>query len=532
MNRLNRFVAVAGIAWGFAAAHAANVFDDTLYTPAVPAWRSLGDLAWKIPSGATLSNGWLVVEQKPGADGTCPRTTWAAMPLDLASCSGRGVELRMTVSGDRLGKPDPAYFGFKFMLQVTCADGATLYPAAGAPGTSFGPTELTLRTDFVGRTITKATLFLGLQAIPGRVAFDLGTLKMRVTPYPYPETNADLKAVYTPAFRERFRGRFRGVMSPARRMTEDDFKTLRAWGANLLRYQMACNDAAVLRRFPIRETEAEKIAFFKAWIAGSLDHLEKDLIPWARQYGFRITVDLHSAPGGQADGGILFTSDACARCFVDTWREIAARFKGQTDVIYGYDLVNEPNQRGLAKYDYWTLQKLAANAIRRVDPETPIVIESNGHDAPATFAFLRPLALDNVIYQVHMYLPFAFTHQGVGTMPKGPVYPDPAKGWNRDHLEKQLQPVWDFAARHGARIYVGEFSAINWAEGAGTWMRDAIDVFERHEADWTFHAFREWPAWSVEHVKGFQPSSDNPRKRALLDGFGARASEAKIAPAP
>ena len=121
-----------------------------------------------------------------------------------------------------------------------------------------------------------------------------------------------------------------------------------------------------------------------------------------------------------------------------------------------------------------------------------------------------------------MYQPFDFTHQGVGFVPKGAVYPDRAKGWDRAALEAYMKPVYDFAARHGARIYVGEFSAINWAKGAGDWMRDAIAVFEKHGSDWSFHAFREWPPWSVEHVDGSKPSGDNPRKRALLDGFAGK----------
>ena len=105
-----------------------------------------------------------------------------------------------------------------------------------------------------------------------------------------------------------------------------------------------------------------------------------------------------------------------------------------------------------------------------------------------------------------MYQPVDFTHQGVGFVPKGAVYPDKAKGWDRAALEAHMKPVYDFAARHGARIYVGEFSAVNWAKGAG-------------DSDWSFHAFREWPPWSVEHVDGSKPSADNPRKRALLDAM-------------
>ena len=66
------------------------------------------------------------------------------------------------------------------------------------------------------------------------------------------------------------------------------------------------------------------------------------------------------------------------------------------------------------KYDYWTVQKMAAEEIRKIDPETPIYVESNLWSAPATFSYFSPIKLKNIIYQFHMYQPGQFTHQLVG----------------------------------------------------------------------------------------------------------------------
>lgn len=80
-----------------------------------------------------------------------------------------------------------------------------------------------------------------------------------------------------------------------------------------------------------------------------------------------------------------------------------------------------------------------------------------------------------------------------------------------------------FERKHDAKIYVGEFSAIAWAEGADRYLRDCISVFEEYGWDWSYHAFREFQGWSVEHegpdAQHLVPSCDNPRKRALLSGF-------------
>ena len=137
-----------------------------------------------------------------------------------------------------------------------------------------------------------------------------------------------------------------------------------------------------------------------------------------------------------------------------------------------------------------------------------------------------------------MYQPDSFTHQGVGNRPVGIRWPDESKGWNRAFLRTALAPVRDFQRRHDAKIYVGEFSAIAWAPGAEEYLRDCIDLFEEYGWDWTYHAFREWDGWSVEKEwKGmengrdvFVPSADNPRKRALLEGFAR--GRAREAPAP
>ena len=313
----------------------------------------------------------------------------------------------------------------------------------------------------------------------------------------------------------------RGVMLPQRDPTEEDFATLAEWGATLVRYQIMRNWSAVGDNRDLPE--------FAAWIDGKLDCLEKVVLPCARKYGIQVVVDLHVTPGGRTEDRemAMFREKEYADAFVETWRRIATRLKGNADAIYGYDLVNEPVQIGRAPYDYWTLQRRAAEAVREIDPDTAIIIESNDWDSPSGFAYLSPLRMDNVIYQVHCYRPMQFTHQGVHGSPVGAVWPDPSQGWDRDFIRRTFEPVRAFQKRHGAKIYVGEFSAIAWAQGADAYLRDCIAVFEEFGWDWSYHAFREWSGWSVEHScegpgKPFVPSADNPRKRALLDGFAGR----------
>ena len=247
------------------------------------------------------------------------------------------------------------------------------------------------------------------------------------------------------------------------------------------------------------------------------------------EIGIKVAVDLHMPPGGKSPDMELnlFYEPEYADHFVELWRRIARRFKGDGDVIYGYDLLNEPLQtyNAAAGNDYWSLQKRAAEAIREIDPDVPIIVESRFAASPRGFSDMPALDMKDVIYELHHYSPFAFTHQGVNTRkPWVPEkWPDEEKGWNKDFLRKTLEPVLEFQKRHGARIYVGEFSAIAWAEGADRYLADSIALFEEYGWDWTYHAFDEAKAWNVELEADrpfeFRPAEETPRKRALLEGF-------------
>jgi len=133
----------------------------------------------------------------------------------------------------------------------------------------------------------------------------------------------------------------------------------------------------------------------------------------------------------------------------------------------------------------------------------------------------------NVIYQVHMYWPGQFTHQGVNG-PSAPItYPGTIGGLpcDKQALRQHLQAVRDFQLAYNVHIYAGEFSAIRWAPGDSgyQYLRDCIDLFEEYHWDWSYHAYREWDGWSVEHgldMKDHQPTTQpTDRKKLLLEWF-------------
>ena len=72
-------------------------------------------------------------------------------------------------------------------------------------------------------------------------------------------------------------------------------------------------------------------------------------------------------------------------------------------------------------------------------------------------------------------------------------------GWDRARLAKSMEGVRKFQQKYGAKIQVGEFSVAIWAPGGASYLDELISIFEEYKWDWTYHAFREWSGWSLEH---------------------------------
>ena len=477
-------------------------------------------LDWSLSPYATISENILTVDVPADA----PYGMYGATAtLDLAPYEGRSLGATVMAEAGPISAASKGTHGLKFMLHFSNPlSGLESWPEAQRPATPFPRQRLEVSDALSGGSRSPTgTLFCGLQGVTGRIVFDLSTLKIVSGEPFYPQENKDLVCAYTSRVRDA--PQRRGVMSPARAMTEDDFRTLADWGATLLRYQMT--DAPKPKD---GEATNAYLARYRAWLGSKLDHLDRDVLPWAVRYGIEVVVDLHKPPGESDSNGFrMFRDKAYVDEFVALWRGIATRFLGR-EGVYGYDLCNEPNQRGPAPFDYWTLQRLAAEAIREIDPETPIVVESNNMDSPLAFTYLCPLALTNIIYQIHMYEPGDVTHQlprssRAADPPTFLAYPSP--GRDRALVERVLSVVRAFEKKHNAKIYVGEFSASAWAPGADRYIADCADLFAEYGWDWTYHAFREWEGWSVEHEPvafgtapdSFRPSADNPRKRVLLE---------------
>ncbi len=288
------------------------------------------------------------------------------------------------------------------------------------------------------------------------------------------------------------------------------FADARTWGANVVRLQV----------FPAREAAAMGKDFWEAW-PSFLDGVEKN-VQQARDAGVKVIVDLHEPPFLKVpvDQPELWNRPDLEETFCRAWKDLAVRLLPYKETVWAYDLLNEPLDRSQLPWPPRQWRPLAIkiiHAIRTVDPTTWIIYEPGPGSMFRGFEGLVPLPDSHVIYGGHFYYPQEFTHQGVydikGTdlaeaMKKINVHYPGVIGtvnWNKEQLAHVLKPADDFQAKWHVPIYVGEFSVIRWApkEDAVRWLQDVVDLFEARGWSWTYHAFREFNGWSLEHDEKF-----------------------------
>jgi hypothetical protein len=448
------------------------------------------------------------------------------LPLPVEKMRGYTVYCYAMARAENVSQRPQPWNGIKFMTPLEGPTGKSWSQARVGVG-SFDWQKLSFAVR-VPKDASRMTLCLGLEAVSGKVWFDDVRIVVGKPPVVLPPQ---------PPAGPRFRGhdlpRLRGAMiSPT--IDEAGLRTLgQEWNANLIRWQL------------IRYGPAAKIATvaaFDAWLERELARLDAAL-PLCRKYGLHVVIDLHSPFGGKpttsgyvGTDSALFTDKACQDHFVQVWKRIAARYK-DSKVIWGYDLANEPVEGVVEENcdDWHDLAERAGKAIRTIDKDHAIIVEPNNWGGPEALAGFCPINVSKVVYSVHMYVPGTFTHQGVHSQnQKGYRYPGLIEGthWDRAALAKVLAPVIEFQKTWNVSIYIGEFSAIRWApdNSAERYLRDVIDLFEEHGWDWSYHAFREWSGWSVEHTEdrdNTRPAAQPTGRQKLLREWFARNQKPK-----
>jgi RimJ/RimL family protein N-acetyltransferase len=197
-------------------------------------------------------------------------------------------------------------------------------------------------------------------------------------------------------------------------------------------------------------------------------------VQWATANRVYVVLDMHAAPGGQANGFIydptspgMWSSGSDEDQTVALWRAIAHRYS-RTNTIAGYDLLNEP--WAWPKSALPVVYRSIIAAIRSVDSTHMIIVEGN-RDARDFSWLSRPLD-HNMMYSVHLYL------------------------WARGGLSGEQHDLAGYARiahRQGVPLWIGEFG-----EDYPSRVADQVRQFngEPTVAGWAFWTWKKAPDWA------------------------------------
>jgi hypothetical protein len=498
---------------------------------------NIGDIVFRESfDGGRFPDGWTVtnpehifvsentVRVNLPADG---KDKFASASKTLSHNNLLGTRLKVTakIKAENIAAVPNVWNGVKVMLVIDTPDGKRWFQKNCKTGT-FDWT--TIRFDAaVPIETTSAVLVLGLENTTGQVQIDdveitvIGKRRSSAN-----QSNTENKPVYKGHHLPRLRG---AMVSPGnRRFGPKDIKVFGGeWKANLVRWQFTWSG------FPNGPADTATVEQYNDWIETQCKILDA-MLPECEKYGVHVCLDLHTPPGGRLprdDGSVmrLFQEQKFQDAFVAVWEKLAKRYKN-AKMVWSYDLLNEPVEGDIRDdgsiLNWHALALKTAKAIRKIDPDKAIVLEAAPWGNPETLDWFEPFdpkEVPNIVYSVHVYVPHSFTHQCVHESTAVLNYPGEIDGkyWDKNTLRKALQIPVEYAKDYGVAIYIGEFSAVRWAPdgSAYRYLKDCIELFEEQGWDWSYHAFREFDGWSVEHgsdKNDHKPAAEPTDRERLL----------------
>lgn len=245
---------------------------------------------------------------------------------------------------------------------------------------------------------------------------------------------------------------------------------------------------------------------------------------------------------------------------VKSWATMAKHLSGRNPELLFLETLNEPAFEETFTGDgkttaeavklWWEFQKELVAAIRANAPQHTIIANTHEYGLVSELATmekanLQPLADKNVVYNLHFYLPFYFTHQaadwalkpGEADYWKNIPYPATtqtcrevkpaltadekisrfcAENWDKNRLEAEIRPAYEFAQRYKVRLTFNEFGVYRQAPAPfrNAWLRDTRQIFEQFGFGWTMWDYADGFGLMLTDSKG-QRSVDPLTLKAL-----------------
>jgi len=269
-------------------------------------------------------------------------------------------------------------------------------------------------------------------------------------------------------------------------ITRQDVQDLRNLGANLIN----ASYPGVYDVLPPYGLNAADLAY--------LDNL----LDWAEDVGIYVVISfrsgpgrnevaIHDAPGATYD---VWSNEAAQAAWGAMWRFIAQRYS-ERSVVVGYDLMVEPhpNTVGRSSADWNNLAAAITDSIRKVDSDTPIIIETVLWANVQQFSEIQPTGDTRTVYSFHQYNPDCYTNQeenGTISYPGTFQCEGQTVNLNKPWLQQDLSFAVNFSQAHNVPIFAGEFGSVRWVPNATQYHTDLLALFEQFGWNYAVYVWR------------------------------------------
>lgn len=279
-----------------------------------------------------------------------------------------------------------------------------------------------------------------------------------------------------------FKGEFKFDESDVKLMAENGIKSLR-FPIDLDRY------ATNRDEFVNDTTGTVELKFDDANLFGVLD----SFVEWTGRNNMSIVIDYH-----EYDNSYNTTTakkPGYTKMMANVWKHVAAHYADNEREDIFYELLNEPDMsKGAVSSTIWRqAAQEDIDSIRTVDTKHTIIFgDAKWYDI-SLLAKGQPLADTNVIYAVHTYEPFVFTHQSASWAEtktiKNLMFPYDKEKWsefsadfgvtkstvswvktavkdyykngNKEAILKLILPAKEWAVKNNVPVIINEFGAYN-----------------------------------------------------------------------
>jgi endoglucanase len=215
------------------------------------------------------------------------------------------------------------------------------------------------------------------------------------------------------------------------------------------------------------------------------------IIEGAGARGIRVILDNHrsTSGGGPEENGLWYTSEYPEARWIEDWRMLAIRYKGNPTVV-GMDLRNEPFNAcwgcGDINTDWRLAAERAGNAILEVNPDLLVIVEGvMAYDNQYYWwggnlmgAAEHPVRLDiprRLVYSTHDYPESVYSQPWF----KHPDYPS--------NLPALWDSYWGYILNNNtAPILIGEFGAKYLTPKDQQWLHTLQTYIQQKGISWTF----------------------------------------------